>query len=263
MSTHPKGYVDTSYLDTVQKLVNNSKQLSYEQMHLQPGFKVLDVGCGPATDTITLARLVGTSGQVIGVDYDPAMIAEAEKRAFEAGVSTWVLHKQADAAELPFEPDTFDACRSERVFEHLPDSVKALSEMVRVTKPNGMVVVMDSDWGTCSIDSPEIEIERRLVRFHADHTLNNAYSGRQLWHMFMDQRLKDMSVQMVGIPFTDYGFTRKLMLLDKAESDALATGILTTQDIEQLHAYWEKVNSTGGFFASASMVLVSGRKPLA
>jgi ubiquinone/menaquinone biosynthesis C-methylase UbiE len=214
MVSQHKGYVDTTYLDTVQKLLNNFKQHTYEQMRAQAGQKVLDVGCGPGTDTIPLARLVGTSGQVIGVDFDADMIAEAEKRALEAEVSAWVIHKYANAIALPFGSDYFDGCRCERTFQHLHDPVKALSEMARVMKSGGWIVVLDSDWGSLSIDAGEIEIERRYVRFFTEHLANNGYSGRQLYRLFKQQGLVDVSVQMCGVPFTDYAFARQIMIMD-------------------------------------------------
>jgi ubiquinone/menaquinone biosynthesis C-methylase UbiE len=261
MSTLPKGYVDTTYLDTVQKLLNDYKKLTYEQMRIKPGQIVLDVGCGPGTDTIQLARQVSPSGQIIGVDYDTMMIAEAEQRAEKAGVSDWVIHKCADAVELPFESDYFDACRAERLFEHLLDPAKALSEMVRVTKSGGWIVLLDSDWGTFSIDANEIETERRLVRFFSEQIVNNGYSGRQLYRLFKQQGIADISTQMCGVTFTDYPFTRKLVLMDKSESEALAQGVIKIQELEQLHVFWEQANANGDFFASVSMILVSGRKP--
>jgi ubiquinone/menaquinone biosynthesis C-methylase UbiE len=261
MASQPKGYVDTTYLDTVQKLLHNYKILTYEQMQIQPEQKVLDVGCGPGTDTIPLAQKVGPSGQIIGVDSDTKMIAEAEQRAQKAGISAWVIHKCADAIELPFESNYFDACRAERLFEHLLDPAKALSEMVRVTKSDGWIVVLDSDWGSFSIDANEIESERRLVRFFSEHFVNNGYSGRQLYRLFKQQGLVDISTQMCGVTFTDYPFTRQLVLMDKSEREALAQGFIAIQELEKLHDFWEQANVNGDFFASVSMILVSGRKP--
>jgi ubiquinone/menaquinone biosynthesis C-methylase UbiE len=261
MSSQHKGYVDTTYLGTVQSLLNNLKLHTYERMHVQPGQKVLDVGCGPGTDTIPLARCVGTSGQVIGVDYDADMIAEAEKRAREAEVSAWVIHKHADAIALPFESDYFDACRSERSFQHLHDPVKALSEMARVTKSGGWIVALDADWGSLSIDASEIETERRYVRFFTEHMANNGYSGRQLYRLFRRQGLVDVSVQMCGVPFTDYAFARQILIMDRCEREAVASGVVAVHDLDRLHTCWEQANAEGDFFASMSMMLVSGRKP--
>ena len=95
--SHQKGYVDPDYLDTVARAVSDYMQRTYELMGTQPG-------------------------HVVGVDSDASMVAEADKRAEEAGVTAWVEHRRADATALPFEARSFDAVRSERVFQHLQDS---------------------------------------------------------------------------------------------------------------------------------------------
>jgi len=261
MASQHKGYVDAAYLDTVQRLLTDFKRLTYEQMRVEPGQRVLDVGCGPGTDTLPLAPWVGASGQVIGVDHDADMIAEAERRAQEAEVSARVIHRQADATALPFEADHFDACRCERLFEHLHDPVKALFEMARVTRSGGWIVALDADWGSLSIDTGEIEAERRYVRFFTAHMANNGYSGRQLYRLFKAQGLVDVSVQMCGVPFTDYAFARQVMIMDRFEREAAVSGVVSAQDLDRLHTCWEQAHADGVFFASVSMMLVSGRKP--
>jgi ubiquinone/menaquinone biosynthesis C-methylase UbiE len=261
MAPQSKGHVDTTYLGTVHELLNSFKRLTYEEMRVQPGQKILDVGCGPGTDTIPLAQRVGPSGQVIGVDSDAQMIAEAETRALKAEVTAWVVHKQADATALPFESGSFDACRCERLFEHLHDPEKALSEMVRVAKSGGRILALDSDWGSLSIDTNEIEAERRYARSFGEHMANNGYSGRRLYRMFKQQGLLDVTAQMCGVPFTDYALARQVMILDRYEPQAVASGVVTAQDLDRLHTSWEQANADGGFFASMSMILVSGRKP--
>ena len=56
MSARSKGYVDAAYLDAAAKLMKTFKQLTYERMRVQPGQRILDLGCGPATDTIPLGE---------------------------------------------------------------------------------------------------------------------------------------------------------------------------------------------------------------
>jgi ubiquinone/menaquinone biosynthesis C-methylase UbiE len=65
--SQPKGYVDADYLDTTTRLMAPSKRRSYELMHLEPGHRVLDVGCGPGSDTLAISNLVGPAGE----GYDP------------------------------------------------------------------------------------------------------------------------------------------------------------------------------------------------
>ncbi len=87
------GYVDSSYLDRHAQLLSAAKRRSYELMSVQAGQRVLDVGCGPGTDTLPLADVVGDSGQVYGVDFDPEMIEEANERAATAGIDGRVQHR--------------------------------------------------------------------------------------------------------------------------------------------------------------------------
>jgi ubiquinone/menaquinone biosynthesis C-methylase UbiE len=258
--SQPKGYVDPEYLQVAAQVVQQSKQRSYTCMHVQPGQRLLDVGCGPATDTIPLARLVGPAGQVVGVDYDPAMIAEANRRAELAGVSSWVKHKQGDVSSLPFESGEFDASRSERLFQHLPNPAQALAEMARVVKSGGWVVVLDTDWGTLSFDTPEVDIERRLVRVHTERCLHNGYSGRQLYRLFKQQKLVDISVEVCPQIITNYALIRQIALLDEAEEEALTAGIITQDELQRLHASLERADSEGCFFSSGCLILVAGRK---
>lgn len=257
--TEPQGYADLSYLQVMADLLKQEKQLTYRWMHLEPGSAVLDVGCGPGTDTIALAGLVGPTGRVVGVDADAAMIAEAERRAEQAGCSAWCSHQQADATTLPLETGVFDACRSERLFQHLHTPAVALAEMARVTKPGGWVVVGDADWGTLSIDTPEVEIERRLVRAHAERELNNGYAGRQLARLFKRQQFIDITVESRPLQFSNYALLRYLTSMDTLERDALAAGLITQEELHRWQQSLEQAEAEGTFFAHAIGVLVAGR----
>jgi len=90
--------------------------------------------------------------------------------------------------------------------------------------------------------------------------MNNGYSGRQLYRLFKQQGFVEVSVEMCSGPFTDYAFARQIFVMDSGEREALAAGVVTNQDIDRLHTGWEQANAEGAFFASASMILVSGRK---
>ncbi len=258
--SQPKGYVDTEYLRVVGEFVKHLKQRSYTLMHIQPGHKVLDVGCGPGTDTIPIATLVGPSGQVVGVDYDPAMIAEARNRAEQAGVSSWVTHQQADVTSLPFSSEAFDSCRCERVFQHLPHPEHALGEMVRVTRAGGWVVVLDTDWGTMSLDSPNVDLERRLARIKAEYNVNNGYAGRQLYRLFQRQDLTEITVEMYPLFSTDYAFAREGTRLDEVEREALNRGAISSEELHRWHTDLEQAATEGIFFGSVSQVMVAGRR---
>lgn len=263
MDTQPqqaKGYVDSAYLQTTAELLQQFKLRSYAWMDIQPGQTVLDVGCGPATDTIPLGRLVGPAGQAIGVDHDQEMIAEADRRAFEAGVSAWVSHRQASVSELPIAANSFDASRSERVFQHLQEPQQALAEMLRVTKPGGRVVVWDADWGTLSIDTGDAMIERTLVRIVAENNVHNGFSGRQLYRLFKQQGLEVVTVEANTLFFTNYPLMREVVGMEYVEGEALATGALSHAELLHWHDSLEQAQANNWFFASVTGMLIAGKK---
>ena len=259
--TNRTGYVDPAYLDAAARLAEDGKRLSYERMRLSPGERALDVGCGPGTDTLHLAQVVGRAGRVVGVDRDPDMIAEANRRAQAAGLDDVLEHRVADATSLPFADGSFDGVRSERLFLHVDEPERVLAEMVRVTRVGGSVVVMDTDWGTRSVDSPEVDLERRFARVLAEECLANGYSGRRLFGMARRAGLVDVRVDPVPLVVTDYDFFSLLSRMEVAVDAALRTGALTAAELARLDEGWRAMDAAGAFFALTTMVMVTGRKP--
>jgi len=255
----PRDYIDPRYLDIAAETVRQDKQRTYTCMHLQPGQVVLDVGCGPGIDTIALASIVGSTGRVVGVDHDAAMIAEAQKRAVQAGCGPWCHHYQADAAALPFETGTFDASRSERLFQHVLNPAAVLSEMARVTRPGGWVVVLDTDWSTLSFDTSEVDLERRLSLYRLEHFVNSGYAGRQLYSLFKRQQFLEITVEIRPIYVTDYTLGRYASHLDVLEADALAADVITEEELHRWRQSLEQAQAEGAFFLHVTTVLVAGR----
>jgi ubiquinone/menaquinone biosynthesis C-methylase UbiE len=252
-----KGYVDPQYLEFIAKLLRQYKERTYKIMQIKQGDVILDAGCGSGNDTIALAKLVGENGKVIGIDCDNSMIIEANKAALTAGVHSIIDHRLADVTSLPFKSDFFNSSRSERLFQHLQHPEKALSEMVRVTKPNGWIVVMDADWSTFSLDTEEYEIEQRLKIFRIRHFLQNGFVGRQLYRLFHQQKLEDISIEICPIFLTDCIIGRQSAVLDEVENKALSAGIITN---EELKRWRTSLNTNGLFFGHLNQVIVAARK---
>ncbi len=253
-------FIDPFYLDAMAELIKQNKQRTYNWMHIQPGHSVMDVGCGPGIDTLALAGFVGPTGHVFGVDVDEAMIAEAERRAEQMGCRTWCRHQVGDATDLPFETNTFDSCRSERLFQHVYNPADVLLEMARVTKPGGWVVVLDADHGTWSIDTPEVEIERRIIRALAERIVINGYAGRQLYGLFKRQHFVEIKVEILPLYFTNYAQFRYGTHMDIIEREALAAGFVTEEELKRWQQNLEAAETTGTFFAHAAGILVAGCK---
>jgi ubiquinone/menaquinone biosynthesis C-methylase UbiE len=248
------------YLRLVAEMVAKHKRRTYELMQLQSGHTVLDVGCGPGTDTIELGRLVGSAGQVIGVDHAQNQVDVADEKTQEAGVAAWVMHRVADATALPFEPNTFDSSRSERVFQHLRQPQLALAEMIRVTKPQGWIVVLDTDWSTLSTDTPEIDIEQRINRFHVERGFASGFVGRQLYRMARQQGLMNIHIEMAPTFVTNCAIGRRGAMLDETEQAALEAGVITQEELERWRRSLEEADERSEYFASINQVMLAGQK---
>ncbi len=116
---------------------------AYLVPHLVPGLRVLDLGCGPATITVDLARLVAP-GEVVGVDASAPAIELARAEAAASGVELTLVVAAGD--DLPFDDDSFDVVHAHQVLQHVGDPVAVLREMRRVTRPGGLVAVRDADY---------------------------------------------------------------------------------------------------------------------
>lgn len=110
---------------------------------LHPGLSLLDVGCGPGTVTVDLARRVAP-GQAVGLDRSPDVVAQAAALAREQGVAVDI--RVGDAYALPFADASFDIVHAHQLLQHLSDPVRALAEMGRVLKPGGVLAARDSDY---------------------------------------------------------------------------------------------------------------------
>lgn len=119
---------------------------SYLLPSLQSGMRVLDVGCGPATITIDIARLVAP-GEIIGIEPSEEVLDLARSNAADAESPDSLRFQRADVYALPFTNDSFDVVHAHQVLQHLSDPVAALVEMRRVCAPGGVVAARDADYG--------------------------------------------------------------------------------------------------------------------
>lgn len=103
---------------------------------LRAGERVLDVACGSGTAALVAARRYCA---VTGIDYVPALLDRARLRSRAEGLDADFL--VADAQELPFPDHSFDATLSVYGVQFAPDQARAASELLRVTRPGGRIVL--------------------------------------------------------------------------------------------------------------------------
>ena len=108
---------------------------------LQPAHRVLDLGSGTGYPALLAAQVVGPSGAVTGIDLAGDMLAVAERKAKQLGLSN-VTFRVSDVTNLPFEAESFDAVTSRFCLMFLLDIPRAAAEIARVLKPGRWVAAM-------------------------------------------------------------------------------------------------------------------------
>lgn len=148
--------------------------------HLKPGMRLLDLGCGPGSITIGLARYVAPA-EVVGVDQAGEALEAARRLASDESVGN-VRFEQADVYELPFEDARFDVVYGHQILQHLADPVTALQEAKRVLRPGGYLAVRDADYGTMTHHPHDPALDTWLVRYHETARRNGGEpdAGRRL-----------------------------------------------------------------------------------
>lgn len=131
-----------------------------------PGEHVLDIGVGPGLLAYDLARMVGESGRLVGLDAAPAMIKVARTRLAAMPQAECV---EGDAADLRFPDASFDIAVSTQVHEYVADIDRALKELHRVLKPGGRALILDTDWRSIVWHSSDKARMERVLTCWDDH----------------------------------------------------------------------------------------------
>lgn len=257
-TTNPQAFVQ--YLDIVSADAQMQivKKQSYMMLALTSGQMILDVGSGTGGDVRSMAEIMGKTGKVIGVDNSETMIATARERSF--GFPYPVDFHQADIMQLPFADATFDGVRSERVFQHLKDRQTALTEMMRVTKPGGRIVITDADLGMTAITGTDRFLTRRVIDFQNDDTLNG-WSGRELPGLFHQVGLTNIEIVPFVLQMDNFRVFDAIMNMSKDLKYAQSQGILTAEDISTWIDDIVALNDRQEFFAAVVVFSVKGQRP--
>jgi ubiquinone/menaquinone biosynthesis C-methylase UbiE len=249
--------IDPTYLRRVAQspAIRSIKDHAYELLNLQPGESVLDLGCGPAIDTIALSALVGVNGRVVGIDSDPAMVAEADRAASKQAVS--VRHETGSASALRFGNEEFDACFSDRLFQHMPwaECVTVVREIRRVLKRGGRTVLIDTDWGTLSIAAPDPFLERRIVKEHAVG-FAHPFAGRHLYGLLKTAGFHKLAIETFDLQLSPEGLE---FLLAPTLTRAVMKGIITQDEARSWSAGLQTTGQYGLFFAHVATVMASAQ----
>jgi ubiquinone/menaquinone biosynthesis C-methylase UbiE len=205
------------------------KRESHDMLGANPGRRILEVGCGLGDDAAALAKRVAPGGPVVAIDGSQAMVDAARERHGDlAGLSFDV----ADAARLPCSDPSFDACRIDRVLQHIDDPPRAIAEMVRVLRPGGVLVAFDNDWETLTVDSADRALTRAILNAWCDR-FPSGWIGRRLVPLFLQAGLAGVVTYPKTLILRELDVADRVFGFSSTANGLVATGTIRRDDADR------------------------------
>jgi SAM-dependent methyltransferase len=241
-------------LDTLHKepFYISYKARLVELLGPQSGRRYLDVGAGTGNDARAVAK--NAHATVVALDHSEAMMREAARRGLDMAVV-------GSAERLPFAAGAFDGAWADRTFQHLADPGGALDELIRVTKPSGRIVVVDPDYGTQEMESPDSELAERVLRYRAERGLRNGTLAHRMHAMFTDHGLCEVHVEQMRLVVRDATAVDNVLGLRTWAGSAQSQGYLTESEVATWERMFDETVEAGRFQWSVVFFLTAGTKP--
>jgi ubiquinone/menaquinone biosynthesis C-methylase UbiE len=218
---------------------------AYLLSHLGCGARVLDVGCGPGTLTVDIAKRVAP-GRVLVVDVSTEVIEQAQNHAAEVGGvnATFLV---GDFRALDLEPRSFDVVHAHQVLQHLVDPVGALAAMAALARPGGLVAARDSDYAAFTWWPADESLDRWLAVYRAVTQRNGAEAnaGRHLLGWARQAGLEDVAYTTSTWTFATAedrewwaGLWAERTVATALAEQAVAYGIASPAELAEIAAGW-------------------------
>ncbi len=224
---------------------------------LAPGQRLLDVGCGPGTITLDLAKLV-EPGVVTGIDRSADVVAGAEelRRREMVGNARFMA---GDVYSLDFDDGSFDVVHAHQVLQHLTDPVAAVGQMRRVLRPGGVLAVRDSDYPAFAWAPADPLLDRWLELYLQIVALNGAHAdaGRRLLGWVQSAGFTDVRVSSSTWTFAEPKSRRwwgdlwaERVELSSFAEQAVGSALSEPQELARMATAWRRwADQADGFFA--------------
>jgi SAM-dependent methyltransferase len=163
----------------------------FREAGIEPGQRVLDLGSGVGDVAMLVARFVGSSGEVVGIERDTRSISRARTRAADAGLRN-VTFTQSDVAQFSSDKP-FDAAVGRYILQFLPDPVGVLRSLSQRVRPGGVIAFQEQSW------APFVLLSSHLPLWSASVSLLHEASRRSGVNMEMGLALHK-AFQDAGLP---------------------------------------------------------------
>jgi ubiquinone/menaquinone biosynthesis C-methylase UbiE len=136
------------------------REATLQRLNLNPGERIIDIGCGPGFLSKQMAAAVGPTGRVVGIDISEDLISFAIKH----NISDCIEYRIGNANALPVDAAQFDVAVSTQVIEYVSEADAAIREIARVLQPRGRAFIVDTDFDSWVWHSTDAERMERIMK---------------------------------------------------------------------------------------------------
>lgn len=173
------------------------------------GQRVLDLGSGVGDVAMLAARLVGVTGEVVGIERDAVSVAKARQRVEEAGFKN-ITFLQVDATEVE-STQPFDAVVGRFILQFLPDPASVVRSLTKLLRPGGIVAFHEPTWPPFLLISSHVPLWSAAGAIIYETFLKSGVTadmGTRLHHVFRGAGLPAPTMRLEMLLGNDAEFTR-------------------------------------------------------
>ena len=232
------------------------RQHTLNKLSVKLGDQILDVGCGVGLLSYEIALQTGDSGKVCGIDKNSEMISHANRRCEKLQNTEF---SEANADDLPFKEESFDAACCTQVLLYVNDVAQVLSGIKRILRPTGRIIIVETDWRGVVINSDYDSITRKI--FSAwDATVPSPNLPTLLSPLLVNTGFCNIDVEPIPILNTEYTPNQfSHGMINWITKNALKKGFITKEQSQKWLNDLDEKGESGNYFFCVNRFLFSGQ----
>lgn len=253
---NPDIFAKIQYLENAKKHTKSISEYSYKLLDVKEGQTILEFGCGSGYDVFEMAKLVGDTGKVYGVDIDLDTVEYVKNTSTYANVFV----EQNISQKLPYQNDFFDIIRLERVLQHVENADVTVADLARTLKKDRQLGIIETDWASLNFFSQHKEIENKIIKFITEGIAANGLISRKIADMFIKHGLKKVQQEPYSLFISNYEQANDFIKLEDIIQKGQELSYLTTEDVKLWNEEVQYRKENGLFIMQANFLIITGIK---
>jgi ubiquinone/menaquinone biosynthesis C-methylase UbiE len=246
-------HYNVNYLQDTGSFLKGLKQSSYHEFTKIGQGTILDLGCGTGMDVANLGKML-PGVQVTGIDHDVQMLDKA--RELYAGQEN-ISFRHAEVYPLPYEDNSIDGVRAERLIQHLKAPEQVMQDAYRVLQPGAPLVIMETDWASLTFYNEHVNEAQATIRYLTEEKVNNGWAARKLQQYMADCGFREIRVQVFPFVLQSLQDANTYLWIERIIAEAAEKNYFSKAAQEAFVQSLSAADAKGYFACAINMLVVS------